>query len=448
MAMDVEPIEWTQVPRPLNKEQLAELSSEELEDRSDRIKLARVWLKHKTHAVPHILNLIGESSMARIKSKYNDAFRDACVEDDIMKILRIIKASHTFMDKSSTLKDRTHIESVLCNFQSEGEEQSVYLKRWHVVARLAARLGSEKPPGEMQYLFVKGMLKKCPAAVESLVIKEIARLNALPREALKVAADFSVDDFSDRVSAILSASDYEWKADADPKPLALLASSGSIASKLKAKGATAGSSETSAVCTDSERIILSKIKKGMSRKEAIADLICNCCGGAGHIKKDCPDDEAGPKCCPSVSSDKSQAVKARKGITEATATTMAAYREDEQDVDEDWGKVFVFQSCASIGVELDIDDICGHVPDTSAATLEQKIESCETSVGMCSVAHMCPVVDDANDVFVGHVAPEMFAAAAELEHVVNTYAVTVASSGCATWANSSSGTALVQNSVV
>jgi hypothetical protein len=359
------PAEWSQAQPALSVAQIDALSAEELQERKAAKALVDGWNAVKVRFIPHLLNTISTSSMDRINSKYRDRFRDACLNDDIIDVLKVIRASHTFIDKTSTLQDRAKILCSLLTFTNNGEDLPSYLKRWNITVRLGERLGIKEPPGNLQFYYAQGLLQKCHEDIRDMVVSEVDRLNRLTEEERNVAENFNATEWTDKLISRLSAAGG-GKAPASVVPMALAAGA-TIASKIKKSAeANAGKAETT-----SEKILQSKMKSGMTRTEAKADLVCRNCNKAGHIAKDCRSAKSND-----ADATKSKGKPGSKKKKNKNATTLAAEMDADLE-DDDFGQTHVFSATGywAVGNLAQLDEDADADTDDAMPMLTSAVDS-------------------------------------------------------------------------
>jgi hypothetical protein len=111
----IEP-DWEQVIPELEAAQEQALTADQRKARRDGKKLVDGWNEAKARLVPHIVGNITASSQQRIDERHREEFTNACLDDDIEGLWKIISSTHLYRNVEATASEISEKQAQFLTF--------------------------------------------------------------------------------------------------------------------------------------------------------------------------------------------------------------------------------------------------------------------------------------------------------------------------------------------
>ena len=301
------PAEWTRMPILPTKAQEEAMSSLEkeaaLQEFKEILAVTNGWKKAKARIIPHIIENLSKASLERILEREKEAFELAISGDNVPDVLKIIHSAHRYKNRDAKKETEINLSVAFMSFALNSSEKITdYKNRWDVLMRQMEAVGIPKNRHERAYFFLRGLKTYPSLGIRAMVTRLLCELEEIDLAKARDGDTKTTIALFDEMSAILAAESGSGTKGGAPMALTAVAAgaAGRMTEKIK-RGAITGNNNGDAATNDkvdggarngqsgntTERLVEKKMSQGMTRKEALKDIVCHNCGKSGHIKVEC-----------------------------------------------------------------------------------------------------------------------------------------------------------------
>jgi hypothetical protein len=315
VSMENEPPEWVE-ETVLDQEQESRMSRTQLAKVESQNAIVKDWRSKKMSMTGAILGQMDERAIKRVVDVDDAGWNRAKRDGNVPALLKLIVQAHTFGSGSedASVDEKKVARNALEAFvvgRTEGvgeassrfRELDAYLDKCDPDEKMSA--------GKKMYWYCKGFARHGTPIIKNDAVAKAASLNFKSNAYLKDPANAAQFDLAiyqrllEQMEHTASAVDHiggsggtaaetvDSKAviTGDTRPVALTATAGKIARKLKAGGtAAAATTEEGTVGPETERVVQRLMRKHKkTRAELLELIVCFDCCKKGHVRQDCPD---------------------------------------------------------------------------------------------------------------------------------------------------------------